>query len=239
MYAHGEADDVNRFLDVRFPVASLLGIIDALDKDIVVFFAVGVHTKGREPYLAGVLCSGKEIDYTLLLLVDAFEPFLLVGNTFRAEDTLPIALVDLYLVLDRGSVLKLRFLGGGDELLNIIPARIEDSGVIRYRIISIARGRYARDDGELTFLGAALEAGLEIGPGIVDVEQRDVLHIGRSGRVLPVGKEYFLACAVCTSRSEAAITSLLAEHGGNTRAVLGEDDERDTEAEVFEIKASA
>ena len=56
--------------------------------------------------------------------------------------------------------------------------------------------------------------------------------------MLPVGKEYFLACAVCTRRSEAAITSLLAEHGGNTRAVLGEDDERDTEAEVFEIKAS-
>ena len=31
VYAHGEADDVNRFLDVRLPVASLLGIIDALD----------------------------------------------------------------------------------------------------------------------------------------------------------------------------------------------------------------
>ena len=56
--------------------------------------------------------------------------------------------------------------------------------------------------------------------------------------MLPVGKEYFLACAVCTRRSEAAITSLLAEHGGNTRAVFGEDDKRDTEAEVFEIKAS-
>lgn len=56
--------------------------------------------------------------------------------------------------------------------------------------------------------------------------------------MLPVGKEYFLACTVRTRRSEAAVTSLLAEHGGNTRAVFGEDDERDTEAEVFEIKAS-
>ena len=56
--------------------------------------------------------------------------------------------------------------------------------------------------------------------------------------MLPVGKEYFLTCAVCPGRGEAAVTSFFAEHGGNTRAVLGEDDKCDTEAEVFEIKAS-
>ena len=66
-----------------------------------------------------------------------------------------------------------------------------------------------------------------------------MLHIGRSGRVLPVGKEYFFACAIGSSRRETAVAGFLAEHGGDACAILGKNDERDTEAEVFEIEASA
>ena len=126
MYAHGKADDVDCFLNVRFPIAAFLGVVDAFDKDIVVFFPVRVNTEGREPGFTGILCTGKEVDYALLFLIDALHPLHIVGYTFSAEDTLPIAFVDLYLVLDRGCVLKFGFLGGGNELLDIIPTGSED-----------------------------------------------------------------------------------------------------------------
>ena len=57
--------------------------------------------------------------------------------------------------------------------------------------------------------------------------------------MLPVGKEYFLACAIGCSWREAAVTSFLAEHGSDASAILGQNDKRDTEAEVLEIEASA
>ena len=126
MYAHGKADDVDCFLNVRFPIAAFLGVVDAFDEDIVVFFTVRVNTEGREPGFTGILCTGKEINNALLFLIDALHPLHIVGYTFSTEDTLPIAFVDLYLVLDRGCVLKLGFLGGGNELLDIIPTRSED-----------------------------------------------------------------------------------------------------------------
>ena len=66
-----------------------------------------------------------------------------------------------------------------------------------------------------------------------------MLYIGRIDEMLPVGKEYFFACAIGCSWREAAVTSFLAEHGGDACAILGKNDERDTEAEVFEIEASA
>ena len=122
MDAHGKTDDVDGFLDVRLPIASLLGIIDAFDEDIVVLISIRVDTEGREPCFAGILGAGKEVDYALLFLFDALHPLDRVGNAFGTEDTLPVAFVDLYLVLDRGCVLKLGFLGGGNELLDIIPA---------------------------------------------------------------------------------------------------------------------
>ena len=164
VYAHGKADDVDGFLDVRLPIASLLGIIDAFDEDIVVLISIRVDTERREPCFAGILGAGKEVDYALLFLFDALHPLDRVCYTFGAEDTLPVAFVDLYLVLDRGCVLKLGFLGCGNELLDIIPARFEDSSVIRYRIVRITCGGYACDDGKLALLGAVLEAGLQIRP---------------------------------------------------------------------------
>ena len=184
VYAHGKADDVDGFLDVRFPVASLLGIIDAFDEDIVVLISIGIDTERREPCFAGILGAGKEVDYALLFLFDALHPLDRVGYTFGTEDTLPVAFVDLYLVLDRGCVLKLGFLGGGNELLDIIPARFEDSSVIRYRIVRITCGGYACDDGKLALLGAVLEAGLQIRPRIIEIEQRNVLHITGRNEVL-------------------------------------------------------
>ena len=66
-----------------------------------------------------------------------------------------------------------------------------------------------------------------------------MLYIGRIDEMLPVGKEYFFACAVGSSGREATVAGFLAEHGGDACAILGKNDERDTEAEVFEIEASA
>ena len=220
VYAHSEADDVDGFLDVRLPITALFRVIDALDEDIMVLLAVGVDAEGREPHLAGVLGTGEEVDYPLLFLVDALQFLGRVCYTLGAEDALPVSFVDLYLVLDRGSVLKLGFLGGGDELLDVVPAGLEDGCVVRNRIIGIARGRYARNDGKLAFACAVLESGLEVGPRIIEVEERNVLNLVRQYRVLPVGKEYFFACAIGGSRCEAAVTCLLAEHGGDTSAVL-------------------
>lgn len=68
---------------------------------------------------------------------------------------------------------------------------------------------------------------------------RNMLYIGRIDEMLPVGKEYFFACAIGSSGSETAVAGFLAEHGGDACAILGKNDERDTEAEVFEIEASA
>ena len=56
--------------------------------------------------------------------------------------------------------------------------------------------------------------------------------------MLPVGKEYFFACAIRSGRRETTVTCLFAEHGSDTRAIFGEDDECDAEAEVLEIQTS-
>ena len=220
VYAHGKADDVDGFLDVRLPITALFRVIDALNEDIMVLLAVGINTKGREPHLAGVLGTGEEVDNALLFLVDALQFLGGISDALSAEDALPVTFVDLYLVLDRGSVLKLGFLGGGDELLDVVPAGLEDGRVVRYRIIGIARGWDARNDGKLAFACAVLESGLEVGPRVVEIEERNVLDLVRQYRVLPVGKEYFFACAIGGSRCEAAVTCLLAEHGGDACAVL-------------------
>ena len=47
MYAHGKADDVDCFLNVRFPIAAFLGVVDAFDEDIVVFFTVRVDEENQ------------------------------------------------------------------------------------------------------------------------------------------------------------------------------------------------
>ena len=65
------------------------------------------------------------------------------------------------------------------------------------------------------------------------------IHIGRSGRVLPVGKEYFFTRAISSGGHEATVAGFLAEHGGDARAILGKNDQGDAKAEVFEIEASA
>ena len=178
-------------------------------------------TEGREPGFTGILGAGKEVDYALLFLIDALHPLHIVGYTFSAEDTLPIAFVDLYLVLDRGCVLKLGFLGGGNELLDIIPTGSEDRSVIRYRIIRVTCGGYAGDDGKLALLGAVLESGLQIRPRIIEIEQRNVLHITGRNEVLPVGKEYFFTRAISSGGREATVAGFLAKHGGDACAILG------------------
>ena len=118
-------------------------------------------------------------------------------------------------------MLKLGFLGGGNELLDIIPTGSEDRSVIRYRIIRIACGGYAGDDGKLAFFCAALKSGLQIRPRIIEIEERNMLYIGRIDEMLPVGKEYFFACAISSGGREATVAGFLAKHGGDSRAILG------------------
>ena len=57
--------------------------------------------------------------------------------------------------------------------------------------------------------------------------------------MLLVGKEYFFACAIGCSWHETAVAGFLAEHSSDASAILGQDDKRDTEAEVLEIEARA
>ena len=66
-----------------------------------------------------------------------------------------------------------------------------------------------------------------------------MLYIGRIDEMLPVGKEYFFACAIGSSGREATVAGFLAKHGGDACAILGKNDQGDTEAEVLEIEASA
>ena len=66
-----------------------------------------------------------------------------------------------------------------------------------------------------------------------------MLHISRSNVVLPVGKEYFFTRAISSGGREATVAGFLAKHGGDSRAILGKNDQGDTEAEVLEIEASA
>ena len=48
-----------------------------------------------------------------------------------------------------------------------------------------------------------------------------MLHISRSNVVLPVGKEYFFTRAISSGGREATVAGFLAEHGGDSRAILG------------------
>lgn len=66
-----------------------------------------------------------------------------------------------------------------------------------------------------------------------------MLYLGRQHGVFPVGKEYFFAHAIIPGRRETTVAGFFTKHGSDTLAIFWKDDQRDAEAEVLEVEASA
>jgi len=99
MHPHGKANHVDCFLNVGFPVAALLAVINLVDYNVVLFLAVGCNIESREPGFAAVLRPGQEVKYLLLLGDDTRLLFTAVGNALRTKYGLPIFRPDLDVVL--------------------------------------------------------------------------------------------------------------------------------------------
>ena len=151
MNAHGKAEHIYCFGDVGLPVAAFLGFIDFVDDNIVLLLAVGSYVKGGKEYFSCVFGSREEVDDVLLLLDDSFLLLLSISDSFGSEDKIPKLIANLDVVLQRGGVLKLRFLGDSYESFDGVPLALEKGGIIRDGIICAVRCWYACDYGELSF----------------------------------------------------------------------------------------
>ena len=90
MHTHSKAYHIDCFLNVGFPVAALFAIVNLVDYDIVLLFAVGRDIESGEPGFAAVLRAGQEIEDLLLLAHDALLLLPAVGDAFGSKDALPI-----------------------------------------------------------------------------------------------------------------------------------------------------
>ena len=86
-----EADD---------PVAALLAVINLVDDNVVLLFAVGRDVECREPGFAAVLRPGEEVENLLFLAHDALLLFAAVGDALGTENTLPVFCTDLDVVFN-------------------------------------------------------------------------------------------------------------------------------------------
>ena len=86
MNAHGKAEHIYSFGDVGLPVAAFLGVIDFVDDDIVLLFAVGSYIERGKEDFSCVFGSSKEVNDVLLLLDDSFLLLLSVRDAFSTED---------------------------------------------------------------------------------------------------------------------------------------------------------
>lgn len=156
MNAHGKAEHIYSFGDVGLPVASGFVVVDFIDDDIVLLFAVGSYVKGGKEDFSCVFGSCEEVYDVLLFLDDSFLLLLAVSYSLGTEYRIPKLIANLNVVLQRCGVLKLRFLCDSYEPLDGLPLALEKGGVIRDGIIGAVRGWDACDDGELAFLSAIL-----------------------------------------------------------------------------------
>ena len=85
MHSHSEAYHVDCFLYVGLPVTALFGVVNLVDYDVVLFFAVGRHIERREPGFAAVLGAGEKVEYRLLLTDDALLLLAAVGDALGPE----------------------------------------------------------------------------------------------------------------------------------------------------------
>lgn len=101
MHTHSEANHIDCFLNVGFPVAALLAVINLVDYNVVLFLAVGRDVESREPGFAAVLGAGEEVENLLFLGDDTRLLFAAVGDALGTENALPVFCADLDVVLNR------------------------------------------------------------------------------------------------------------------------------------------
>ncbi len=140
---------IDSFLEVGFPIASLFGVVNLVDYDVVLFLAVRRDVERREPGFAAVLSPGEEVKDCLFLTDDALLLLSTVGDALGTENRLPIFGGYFDLVFYGSVVFELRFLGNADELLDVVPFPLEQCRVIRYGVIGAIHCGDARHDGEL------------------------------------------------------------------------------------------
>ena len=99
MHTHSKAYHVDCFLNVGLPVAALLAVINLVDDNIMLLFAVGRDVECREPGFAAVLGTGEEVENLLFLGDDTRLLLAAVGDALGTENTLPVFCADLYVVL--------------------------------------------------------------------------------------------------------------------------------------------
>ncbi len=123
--AQGEAYHIDGLLYVALPVAALLVGIYLVDYDVVLHVAVGVDVEGAEPYLAGVLRAGEEVEYAPLFLDDARLLPGAVGDALGFEYGIPVFLRHFDVVFERRGVAELRYFGEPISclMLNHLPRK--------------------------------------------------------------------------------------------------------------------
>ena len=150
--------------------------------------AVGVDVESAEPYLAGVLGPGEEVEYAPLFLDDARLLAGAVGDTLGLENRIPVFLRHFDMVFDGRGVFELRLFGKADKLLDVVPLAAKQSGIVRYGIIgAVGRGNTA-DDGELAGGAATFKPLAEVAKRRGGVEHFYNLAVVEGGELSPVGK---------------------------------------------------
>ena len=93
MHPHGKANHVDCFLNVGFPVAALLAVVNLVDYNVVLFLAVGCNIESRE-YMLGHLANigyakpGTESIYNIQMMEER-HPVIGVGPASASKVPLP------------------------------------------------------------------------------------------------------------------------------------------------------
>ena len=236
VYAHGEAEHVHGLLNVRGPVAAFLLIINTIDAHIVLLLPVRADVECREECLAAVLSTRQEIDDLLLLLHDTLLLLLRVSDAFTLEDALPVAVRHLDMVLQRSRVLQLRLLRHPDKLLDIVPTAFEKCSVVRDRVVGAVGSWHLAYHSKLPTRRLLLHPLLQIAPGVVKREERNLLNLLNSANgLVPVGIQHIFDASFGISRREPAVANLLAAQRHDVLPLVIKDNERHAPSKVLEV----
>lgn len=237
--AQGEAYHIDGLRYVALPVAALLVGIYLIDYDVVLHVAVWVDVECAEPYLAGVLGAGEEVEYAPLFLDDARLLAGAVGDALGLENRIPVFLRHFDMVFDGRGVFELRLFGKADKLLDVVPLAAKQSGIVRYGIIgAVGRGNTA-DDGELAGGAATFKPLAEVAERRGGVEHFYNLAVVEGGELSPVGEIEARYASVLVSRGKTAVAGLLSDEPHNLCTLGVQYDHRHGEREMFEVLAHA
>ncbi len=237
--AQGEAYHIDGLLYVALPVAALLVGIYLVDYDVVLHVAVGVDIEGAEPYLAGVLRAGEEVEYAPLFLDDARLLPGAVGDALGFEYGIPVFLRHFDMVFEGRGIAELGFFGKSDKLLDVEPLAAKERGIVRDWVIGAVGCRNAADDGEFAAAVAISKPFAEVAEGRGGIEHFDNLAVVERGELAPVGEVDTRDFAVGVRRSEAAVTGFLADKAHNLCSLGVQYDHRHGESKVLEVLAHA